>query len=83
MVGQGLIPLRDNSNNKKEVKKTKKKIAEKLDPEMILDYYKDWDSDKAPVIMAIDYSNSSQGKIESEDQRKMGYLWNKYGKNSK
>lgn len=78
-----MIPLRDNSNNKKEVKKTKKKIAENLDPEMILDYYKDWDSDKAPVIMVLDYSNSSQGKIESEDRRKMGYLWSKYGKNSK
>ncbi|MFW9947424.1 MAG: hypothetical protein ACFFDX_11435 [Candidatus Odinarchaeota archaeon] len=50
---------------------------------MILDYYKDWDSEKAPVIMVLDYSNSSQGKIESEDQRKMGYLWSKYGKNSK
>ncbi|MGB5912368.1 MAG: hypothetical protein WBH31_14340 [Promethearchaeia archaeon] len=78
-----MIPLRDNSINKKEVKKTKKKLAENLDPEMILDYYKDWDSDKAPVIMVLDYSNSPQGKIESEDQRKMGYLWSKYGKNSK
>jgi len=64
-----------------EVKKTAKKITEKIDPEMILDYYKDWDSDKAPVIMFFD--DDYPGEIESEDRKKMSYLRQKYDKLSK
>lgn len=54
--------------------------SSKEDPYMILDYYKDWDSDKAPVMMALDNWNANPGKIESEDEKKLAYLWNKYHK---
>jgi len=68
--------------------KSKKKGGEKWlgnklnknDPYMILDYYKDWDSDKAPVMMILDNSDDNPGKIESEDEKKLAYLWNKYQK---
>ena len=63
--------------------KTEKKLAENLESDLIIDYYKDWDSDKAPVMMVLEYSDSSQGKIETEDRKKMGYLWSKYKKYSK
>ncbi|MFX0058280.1 MAG: hypothetical protein ACFE85_13015 [Candidatus Hodarchaeota archaeon] len=63
--------------------KTSKKSAEKSDSEMILDYYKDWDSDKAPVMMFLDDYYDFPGEIEIEDQKKMGYLRKKYQKLSK
>lgn len=66
-----------------EVKKTAKKITEKIDPEMILDYYKDWDSDKAPVMMFFEDYDEFPGEIESEDRIKMSYLRQKYDKLSK
>lgn len=50
---------------------------------MILDYYKDWDSDRAPLMMILDKSYDLPGAIESEDQKKMGYLRKKYNKLSK
>jgi len=55
----------------------------KKDPYMILDYYKDWDSDKTPVMMILDNSDDNPGKIESEDEKKLAYLRNKYQKSSK
>jgi len=58
----------------------RRKPAENLDSKLILDYYKDWDSDRAPVMISLDYSDSSEGKIEGEDQRRMGYLRSKYSK---
>ena len=54
----------------------------KKDPYMILDYYKDWDSDKTPVMMVLDNLDNSE-KIESEDEKRLAYLWNKYQKSSK
>ncbi|MFW9771101.1 MAG: hypothetical protein ACFFFB_01575 [Candidatus Heimdallarchaeota archaeon] len=57
-----------------------RKAAENLDPKMILDYYKNWDSDRAPVMISLDYFDSSEGKIEIEDQRRIGYLRSKYSK---
>jgi hypothetical protein len=45
---------------------------------MILDYYKDWDSDKAPVMMVLNNLDDNPGQIESEDEKKLAYLWNKY-----
>jgi hypothetical protein len=57
-----------------------RKLAENPDSKLILDYYKDWDSERAPVMISLDYSDSSEGKIESEDQRRMGYLRSKYSK---
>ena len=50
---------------------------------MILDFYKDWDSDKSPSMMAWQkYENSSE-ELESEDIKKMNYLRSKYKKQSK
>ena len=54
----------------------------KKDPYMILDYYKDWDSDKTPVMMVLDNLDNSE-KLESEDEKRLAYLWNKYQKSSK
>jgi hypothetical protein len=53
------------------------------DPYMILDYYKDWDSNTAPVMMMRDEDNGAPGELESEDEKRLIYLWNKYKKSSK
>ncbi|MHA1327807.1 MAG: hypothetical protein ACTSRH_10855 [Promethearchaeota archaeon] len=58
-------------------------MAENVDPLMILDYYKDWSSDKAPIMMILDSQSDFPSYIESEDQRKMAYLRKKYGKRAK
>ena len=57
------------------------KESDKMD--LILDYYKDWDSYKTPVMMIFDNSSEFNEKIENVDERKHGYLWNKYKKSSK
>ncbi|MFX0136679.1 MAG: hypothetical protein ACFFDN_23785 [Candidatus Hodarchaeota archaeon] len=51
--------------------------------DLILDYYKDWDSYKAPVMMALEVPNESSESLEAEDNKKLGYLWKKYQKSSK
>ena len=61
----------------------KKELADKVDPESILEYYKDWNSDLAPIMMSFDISDAYPGQIESEDQEKMAYLRRKYQKLSK
>jgi len=61
----------------------KKELADKIDPESILEYYQDWNSDLAPIMMSFDFSDDYPGKIESEDQNKMAYLRQKYKKLSK
>lgn len=58
-------------------------MAGKIEPEMILEYYKDWNSDDAPLMMMIDISDASPGIIESEDQIRMAYLRKKYQNLSK
>jgi len=55
-------------------------LADKIDPESILEYYQDWNSDLAPIMMSFDISDSYPGKIESEDQKKIAYLRQKYKK---
>ena len=45
---------------------------------MILDYYKDWNSDNAPVMMFLEASD-----LENEDDKKMAYLRKKYDNLSK
>ena len=55
-------------------------MADKIDPESILEYYQDWNSDLAPIMMSFDISDSYPGKIESEDQKKIAYLRQKYKK---
>ena len=58
-------------------------MAGKIEPEMILEYYKDWNSDKAPLMMMLDISDAYPGVIESEDQKRMAYLRKKYQNLSK
>jgi hypothetical protein len=54
-----------------------------VDPYIILDYYKEWDSNSAPVMMMEEDINEVPGEIESEDEKRLIYLWNKYKKSSK
>ena len=61
----------------------KRELAEKIGPESILEYYQDWNSDLAPIMMSFDISDAYPGQIESEDQEKMAYLRRKYQKLSK
>ena len=65
------------------MKKTQKEYAENSDPNVILDYYKDWSSDNSPVMMVLDSYYEYPGAIESEDLTKMAYLRKKYQKSSK
>jgi len=58
-------------------------LADKPDSDSILEYYKDWSCDVAPVMMSFDISDAYPGKIETEDQKKMAYLRQKYQKLSK
>lgn len=57
-------------------------MAGKIEPDMILEYYKDWNSDNAPP-MVLDISDIYPGVIESEDQIRMAYLRKKYQNLSK
>ena len=61
----------------------KRELAEKIGPESILEYYQDWSSDLAPIMMSFDISDAYPGEIESEDQNQMAYLRTKYQKLSK
>jgi len=58
-------------------------MAGKIEPDMILEYYKDWNSDNAPLMMMLDLSDAYPGVIESEDQIRMAYLRKKYQNLSK
>jgi len=61
----------------------KSELADNREPDPILEYYKDWSSDLAPIMMSFDISDAYPGKIESEDQKNMAYLRQKYQKLSK
>jgi hypothetical protein len=61
----------------------KRELADKINSESILDYYQDWNSDIAPIMMSFDISDAYPGQIESEDQENMAYLRKKYQKLSK
>ena len=58
-------------------------MADNRDSDPILDYYKDWSSDVAPIMMSFDFSDAYPGRVESEDQKRMAYLRRKYQKLSK
>lgn len=58
-------------------------MAGKIEPEMIIEYYKDWNSDNAPLMMMLDISDAYPGVIESEDQKRNAYLRKKYQNLSK
>jgi hypothetical protein len=77
-VERGLSFLCENLIKQKEVTNTNKEFSRKVDPEMILDYYKDWNSDNAPVMMFLEASD-----LENEDDKKMAYLRKKYDNLSK
>lgn len=61
----------------------KKELADDRESDPILEYYKDWSSDVAPIMMSFDISDAYPGRIESEDQKKIAYLRRKYQKLSK
>ncbi len=42
--------------------------------DLILDYYKDWDSYKAPVMMSIDIPNDFSESLEAKDERRLEAL---------
>jgi len=46
--------------------------SDKMD--LILDYYKDWDSYKAPVMMSLDVPNEFSESLEAEDDRRLKTL---------
>ncbi|MCK4371089.1 MAG: hypothetical protein KAW03_08475 [Candidatus Lokiarchaeota archaeon] len=48
------------------------KELDKMD--LILDYYKDWDSYKAPVMMSLEVSNEFSESLEAEDDRRLKVL---------
>lgn len=58
-------------------------MAGKIEPNMIIEYYKDWNSDNAPLMMMLDISDAYPGVIESEDQKRIAYLRKKYQNLSK
>ena len=58
-------------------------MADKIGSDSILEYYQDWNSDLAPIMMSFDISDAFPGQIESEDQKKMAYLRQKYKNLSK
>ena len=53
-------------------------VKESDDNDLILDYYKDWDSSTAPVLLVFDSSNDFTESIENVDEKKLGYLKKKY-----
>jgi hypothetical protein len=42
--------------------------------DLILDYYKNWDSYRSPVMMALDVPNEFSESLEAEDERKLKAL---------
>ncbi|TKJ23623.1 MAG: hypothetical protein CEE43_02885 [Promethearchaeota archaeon Loki_b32] len=46
--------------------------SDKMD--LILDYYKDWDSHKAPVMMSLEVTNELSESLEAEDDRRLKAL---------
>ena len=58
-------------------------LADKQESDPIVEYYKNWSSDVAPIMMSFDISDAYPGKIESEDQKRMAYLRQKYKKLAK
>ena len=42
--------------------------------DLILDYYKDWDSYNAPVMMSLEAPNEFSESLEAEDEKRMKAL---------
>ena len=56
-------------------------MEEELDNmDLILDYYKDWDSYKTPVMMSLEIPNEFSESLEAEDDRRLKALRTKMRK---
>jgi hypothetical protein len=62
------------------VKRLEKK-SEEID--LILDYYKDWDSYNTPVMLLLNAPNEFSESLEAEDSKKLENLRKKYQKSSR
>ncbi|MFX1419710.1 MAG: hypothetical protein ACFE9N_12385 [Promethearchaeota archaeon] len=51
--------------------------------DLILDYYKDWDSYNAPVLMMLEAPNDFSESLEAQDSKKLEFLRKKYQKSSR
>ncbi|TXT59710.1 MAG: hypothetical protein BAJALOKI2v1_180039 [Promethearchaeota archaeon] len=60
-----------------------KSVGNEEESYMILDYYKNFDSDFNPVLMMLDESSNMPGELELEDEKRNGYLREKYEKKLK
>ena len=49
-------------------------VRESDKADLILDYYKDWDSFNAPVMMSLDVPNEFSESLEAEDEKRMKAL---------
>jgi len=56
------------------------KESDKID--LILDYYKNWDSESTPVMMMLRGLDGSAETLQAEEEKKMWYLRKKYSKSS-
>ncbi len=56
------------------------KESDKID--LILDYYKNWDSENTPVMMMLRGLDGSAETLQAEEEKKMWYLRKKYSKSS-
>jgi hypothetical protein len=50
--------------------------------DLILDYYKDWDSKNTPIMMMLEGLDGSAETLQAEEDKKLGYLRRKYSKSS-
>lgn len=48
--------------------------------DLILDYYKDWDSEKTPIMLMLEGLDGSAENLQAVDERKLWYLRKKYKK---
>jgi hypothetical protein len=49
-------------------------VKESDKADLILDYYKDWDSYNAPVMMSLEIPNEFSESLEAEDERRLKSL---------
>ena len=50
--------------------------------DLILDYYKDWDSESAPLMMMFEGLDGFAESLQAKDEKRLGYLRKKYTKSS-
>ncbi|MBY8989329.1 MAG: hypothetical protein KGD58_01115 [Candidatus Lokiarchaeota archaeon] len=57
------------------------KESDKID--LILDYYKDWDSENTPPMMMLEGLDGFAETLQAEEEKKLGYIRKKYTKSSR